>query len=428
MTRNTINVLLNDPDFVEIAYSIKARKEGSKSNLAKALCKYLDMLEECYGKVCTYKDLLKEAKKEQLEVPDIDDRKIGRYISRYPMYLADIGLAESTVELYYNNVVRFYKRKNVQLPYNGLEKCNVKKCNRFIPEKHDVQNGLKHGSIVAQAIILSQVSSGVGTSELLSLTREDFWKGYDKVTGVTTLNPTRGKTNEHYYTFLNPEASKAVIQMLKERTDDDPSLFGMKNEPAITAMYSRLDEMCGYPQIKGQYGHIRSHNIRKYFNDRMLNVGKAPIDFVDYLSGRKESKTHIAYRDRKPAILKEEYMGYMECLYVVTDVIKPDQETLENLQAENRELKEQMAAMRKSNEEQVAELKNSYDEKLSQMQMKAEEDSQKMEAKVTKLAAIVDEYIVHKIDGEEVYEPVYQAPPIGRPTTPPIKKVKSEDK
>lgn len=278
---NSIDILLNDPDFIELAYTIKARKEGSINNLAKALCKYLDMLEVKYGKVCTYKDLLKEAKKEQLEVPGIDDRTVGKYISYFPRYLANIGLAESTVELYYNNVVRFYKRKNVHLPYNGLEKCN-----KFIPEKPDIQNGLKHGSIVLQALILSQISSGMGTSEVLSLTRDDFWNGYDKVTGVTTLNPTRKKTNEYYYTFLNPEATAAVKQMLKERTDEDPKLFKFRSEAAITSLYGRLDEMCGYVQIKGQYGKIRSHNMRKYFNQVMRDAGM-PVDLVDYLSGRR---------------------------------------------------------------------------------------------------------------------------------------------
>ena len=46
----------------------------------------------------------------------------------------------------------------------------------------------------------------------------------------------------------------------------------------------------------------------------------------------------------------------MEALYVVTDVIKPDQETIENLQAENRELKEQMAAMQKKNQDALLEI------------------------------------------------------------------------
>jgi integrase len=425
---NTLEKLFEDPDFVSTCNSIKARKEGSQRNLAKALCKYLDMLETEYKKPCTYKDIIKVAKKEQLEIPDIDDRKIGTYLSEFPVYLTKQGLAQSTVELYYNNVVRYYKRKNIILPFNGLEKCNTKKTNKFIPKKPDVQNALKHASVLQQSIILSQISSGIGTAELLGLTIEDFWNGYDKVTGVTTLNPTRKKTNEHYYTFLNPEATAAVKLMLKEREDDDPSLFGLKNESAVTALYGRLDELCGYPQIPGQYGCIRSHNMRKYFNNTMRHDAKAPVDLVDYLSGRKETSTRERYHEWTPEMLKEEYMGYMEHLYVVTDVIKPDQETIDNLKAKNRELEEQVALMQKSNEEQVAELKKSYDEKLAQMQMKADEDSQKMEAKVTKLAAIVDEYIVHKIDGEEFYEPVYPAPPIGRPTSPPIKKVESENK
>jgi len=215
--------------------------------------------------------------------------------------------------------------------------------------------------------------------------------------------------------------------MLDERTDDDPSLFGLKNEAAVLSMYGRLDEMCGYPQIPGQYGHIRSHNMRKYFNQTMRESGM-PVDLVDYLSGRQETATRAAYHEWKPEKLKEEYMQYMEHLYVLTEVIKPDQETLDNLQAENRELKEKVAQIQKSNEEQVAELKKSYDEKLAQMQVQAEEDRQKMDDKVSKLASLVDEYIVHQIDGEEVYEPVYQAPPIGRPTSPPIKKVESENK
>ncbi|OPY24945.1 MAG: hypothetical protein A4E23_00186 [Methanomethylovorans sp. PtaU1.Bin073] len=355
-TQTTIEKLMTDTEFLDLCDTIKARSEGTQRNLAKSLCKYLEMIETKHGKVYTYKDLIAVAKKEQIEIPDIDNRSIGKYISKYPRYLAEQGLAEGTIVLYYNSLMRFYKRKNIILPYNGIDKANVKKSNKYIPKKEDIQNALKHGSILAQAIVLSQVSSGMGTAEILSLTRDDFWNGYDKVTGVTTLNPTRKKTNEHYYTFLNPEASKAVIQMLDEREDDDPSLFGLKNEAAILSMYGRLDEMCGYVQIKGQYGKIRSHNMRKYFNNTMRHDAKAPVDLVDYLSGRKETSTRAAYHEWKPEMLKEEYMGYMEHLYVVTDVIKPDQETLENLQAENRELKEQMAAMKKANQDAMFEI------------------------------------------------------------------------
>ena len=351
----TVEKLMNDTDFLDVCDTIKARSKGSQRNLAKSICWYLEMIETKYSKVYTYKDLIAVAKKEQIEIPDIDDRAIGKYISKFPRYLAEQGLAESTIELYYNSLMRFYKRKNIILPYNGINKANVKKTNKYIPKKEDIQNALKHGSILAQAIVLSQVSSGMGTSEILGLTRDDFWKGYDKVSGITTLNPTRKKTNNHYYTFLNPEASKAVILMLDERTDDDPSLFGLKNEAAVLSMYGRLDEMCGYPQIPGQYGHIRSHNMRKYFNQTMRESGM-PVDLVDYLSGRQETATRAAYHEWKPEKLKEEYMQYMEHLYVLTEVIKPDQETLENLQAENRELKEQMAAMQKRNQDALLEI------------------------------------------------------------------------
>lgn len=329
--------------------------EGTKRNLAKALTHYTDMLESEFGLAKKFEDLIEDADREQNEIHNLKKRSITEYVRKFPKYLEEIGMSEGTKELYANAVLQFYTREDIELPYTRIKKSNTLKSNHHIPEKEEIQNALKHASILAQAVILSQTSSGMGTAEILSLNREDFEKGFDKVTGITCFNPTRQKTNMHYWTFVTPEASRAIKLMLEERTDNDPSLFGLKNEAAILSMYRRLDEMCGNEQLRGQYRKIRSHNMRKCFNQTMREAGM-PVDLVDYLSGRKETSTRAAYHDWKPIQLRAEYEKYMKHLYIQIEVVEPDRETIENLQAENRELKEQMAAMQKKNQDALLEI------------------------------------------------------------------------
>lgn len=66
--------------------------------------------------------------------------------------------------------------------------------------------------------MLVGVSNGLSSNELQNLKYADFINGYDSKTQVTTFDLRRGKTGVDFYTFLNPEATKAVLDYLDFRT------------------------------------------------------------------------------------------------------------------------------------------------------------------------------------------------------------------
>lgn len=240
-------------------------------------------------------------------------------------------LATQTQAQIISSVVTFYKTNNIILPYVEPVKSKRLKENFYIPNREDVKRAILHTTPRNQAIILTQATSGMGMSEVLSLTVEQFEEGVDK-NDVVTWHITRAKTDYDYTTFSSPEATRAIRLHLE--THSGESLWGI-NQTGLLAMYKRLDERAGFETAKGNYGKIRSHNMRKYFNDVMRDAG-APVDFVDYLSGRKESETHATYHLQKPHLLKELYIKYLPALGIMEDVrVVSNEDVMKELQRQH---------------------------------------------------------------------------------------------
>lgn len=68
-----------------------------------------------------------------------------------------------------------------------------------------------------KAIVLVGTASGLAVNEITNLKIRDFKQGYDKETGITTLQLRREKTNYDFVTFLTPEASRTVLSYLEHR-------------------------------------------------------------------------------------------------------------------------------------------------------------------------------------------------------------------
>ena len=66
-------------------------------------------------------------------------------------------------------------------------------------------------------MVLTGVSSGLAVNEISNLTMKGFMDGYDKETEITTLHLIRDKVGYEFYTFLTPEASRAVWAYLEYR-------------------------------------------------------------------------------------------------------------------------------------------------------------------------------------------------------------------
>ncbi len=255
-------------------------------------------------------------------------------------------------------VCSFYRLYNIQLPVlpKGTTNARPELKRKKIPNKDDIRIILTVCDPLERALVLVGVSSGLSAVDISNLRVSDFVDGYDPQTGITTLHLVRKKKNYEFYTFLSPEASKAIQDYLNWRnrelnhksvvkekqlekqhvTTKEGYLFVTRTVPseyltakktknkedlrklskrAIISIYQRLNEEAQTSSESGEYNINRSHNMRRFFNTTLLNES-ASIFFVDFLLGHQLDATHEAYYRASPEKLKKEYAKYISYLTI----------------------------------------------------------------------------------------------------------------
>lgn len=331
----SLKEVMEDKVFLDTFSSNKESTVESKAAAMRSLCNMT-------GKSPT--ELKNEAVEDQFnpKMPLPSMRKVKDYLSELYSGLND--LAPST-KIHRIAVIRyFYELNEIQLPPKKRSSKTLSLQNpKAIPNAADIKRALTFTKNPRNhAIILCQASSGMGAGEILSITTEDFWKGQDKSSNITTLHPIRKKTQHRYITFISPEATDAVKLYLKNY--DGEMLFPLTVR-GLKTMYSRLDADAGFEKEMGEYGWIRSHNMRKFFNDQMRDAGM-PVDLVDYLSGRTESTTRTAYHTWKEYLLKEHYMKYVDSVSIMETVRNTTDSRVEALETRIKELEEMAEYMK----------------------------------------------------------------------------------
>lgn len=303
-------------------------------------------------------------------------RKINNYLIDFKAFLRTKDIAPKTISAYYGAVISFYKRSQVELPELPREgRVEPLKENRYFLKKDELIEVLSVCDVIERAIVLTGVSSGLSAEEVIELKIREFKEGYDPKTEITTLRLRRQKTNVDFITFLTPEASRAVWEYIKYRsrtvktshkmrieqlekqkvTTDDGYLFILsrippeyletKNEElrkfnihAMLNLYRKISVKAKKNTPEGCWNIIRSHNMRKFFNSTLKNVG-ADHDFVEFCMGHRLSDTKMAYYEGDPVKLREIYARYIPYLTIQKDLDITETPDFKRLTEENKDLK-----------------------------------------------------------------------------------------
>lgn len=314
------------------------------------------------------------------------ERRISSELREFREHLEDSGIAPMSVKSKLTGVRSFYKFYDIVLPSLPRSTVNARPLmeNRPIPEKEDIREVLSVADPIEKALVLTGVSSGLAVAEISNLRLETFFDGYDPETQITTLHLIREKVNYEFYTFLSPEATKAVLeyieyrnrpsdsgdrvrqnQLEKQRVRRDrkgnpvgylfvrraivPEYLETGNEElrklstkSIQKVYRELNEKARKTSPYGKRNLVRSHNIRKYFNSTMLANG-ASIFFTDFLMGHQIDSTRDAYyrADRKK--LREEYKKYILFLNIQKDLDISESPEYQQIKKENAILQAETA-------------------------------------------------------------------------------------
>jgi Site-specific recombinase XerD len=283
-------------------------------------------------------------------------RNIKKYLIGFKKHMIDKGLSPMTQKAYMAGVKAFYTFYDIELPKIKIDNVRPLRENKGIPTKEDIQEALKVCDPLETAVLLVGATSGLSANEISNLRIDDFKKGYDPTTGITTLDLRRQKVELDFITFLTPEASKSVNdyliyrartiktseakrirQLEKQRVTSDTGYLFIQRSicddylidhdeeyrkiaiPAFMEMYRTISEKAQKNTPKGNWNLIRSHNLRRWFNTTLLNAGMG-FFYVEEMMGHTLPTTQENYYVRNPDKLKEIYKKYIPYLTIQKDL------------------------------------------------------------------------------------------------------------
>jgi integrase len=235
----------------------------------------------CQFTVQTPTQLIEEAKKDQIQINWIKERRLTRHLTGFKQYLQKNGKSYNTIKTYMATIKGFYHEFDIETPRIKIKDHAQKEriTTKDIVGKEHIKNALKHANIKYRALILLMSSSGMGSAEIRHLTWEHFLyaisehfkpvgkerfdipfmieKLRKKRNLILTWNIRRYKTGHPYTTFTTPEANMAFLDYLEDRHRenktirkiDDP-LFLSGNtrikRDAILKYFAYLNDTCKY--------------------------------------------------------------------------------------------------------------------------------------------------------------------------------------
>jgi integrase len=350
------------------------RTRRAKPNTVHAYLVSMQQYTDFHGLSPT--ELIGEAEEEQSTTYlPLYRRAINNRLLDFRDNLERAGVSHSTVLSRLKAIRSFYKFFGIQLPDTPRSDREIKPVNNLelIPDKEMIREVLKIADPMETAIILVGASSGLSAADICDLKIQDFKRGYDTATGITTLRLYRVKTRFKFITFLTPEASKAVLdyleyrgrevgnnaarttQVAKQRVINDSGyLFIQRNvkkaftksqderlrklrETNIIELYERLTIDSRLSEKQGNYNIFRSHNLRKFFNNVLIKQG-VDLETKEYLMGHKVNSSMSHYNIHDVDVLRDKYLSVVPYLTIEKDVDVSESQEYLKIKMENEQL------------------------------------------------------------------------------------------
>ncbi|MEN6593263.1 MAG: tyrosine-type recombinase/integrase [Methanobacterium sp.] len=295
-------------------------------------------------------DFIEEADIEQNKNIKLKKRKVKRDLIDYIQFLKEENKAPKTINSYMACVKALYYDNDIVLPPRlptGVGKDTlIKRGHDELPTLDDIRAICNIAPPRDKAIILLQLSSGLGASEVRHLIYEDFIKALklpvNKSVNVDRdierlqdredeeligcWNIFRYKTGWLFYTFNSPESTKAIIDYLEWRFRNNKPIESYKDslyvsnfnqqleDSTLSLIYERLNDKAGYgKRVTNQFRFITSHQVREIFSSSLYRC-KVDKTRIDYFLGHKINNQDSAYFRVNPEDLKKEYMKVLPAI------------------------------------------------------------------------------------------------------------------
>lgn len=381
----------------------ECRAERTKYGYAavmKGYCAFRDM---------TPTELLREAEAD-VKKP-FEEKTLKHELIKYRTYLREKQINEITIKSYMAAIMSFFRFFGVSLPEirnGGAKSANQK--NEY--DRKKLRELLSVCNVRERAIFLTMFQSGLAGREISNLRIKDLSEIEED---ITVLKLQRQKSKTFFTTFIGRDGTQALNDYLKVRNegnlmpgrpdisrlakvesledyvfvtwDSTKHVWGKITTAHISRyMFSACQKLGWEIKTEGikKYNPNRPHALRASFASILVNEGRIPKFFVDFMLGHALDGTDKAYFNAKKSELFKFYKE-AEYLLSVSDLDKiPDskyEELMIELHARSgkiHELEGKMAAMeakeaaKKPYENIVSEL-TSDPQALSRLKKKLEE-------------------------------------------------------
>ena len=318
-------------------------------------------------------DLLEEADHEEEKGIRWKRRTLKRRLISYMNYCKSQMLL-SSAKTYVNQVCGLYRHHEIEI--GKLPRWNTS--NARMPEpitskdmltKPLIREALKVANPLMSAIILTEASSGMTRSDVLSLTvghfidatymyhhENDIEKAISKILEepidiIATYRLRRLKTNKYFITFTSPEAVVETCKYLQIRNKrnrkyhrpliqkTDP-LFKIHQKTYIDK-FGEINKALDRDKA-GTYNQIRGHMLRKFHATQLEKHGMSRA-MINVVQGKSNNAVDDVYFIEDENTLRNEYLRAMDGVLIYTDVkeITMYSPEYQKMEAENQQYREQ---------------------------------------------------------------------------------------
>ncbi|MDP3623816.1 MAG: site-specific integrase [Methanobacteriaceae archaeon] len=284
--------------------------------------------------------LIKEAEDEEDAGIRMRRRSIREHLLGFQEYLISKDYSPNYIKRTVVGIKTFYREFEIEIPQTRT-KVKEDKIDQIedIPSLDHIKKAVDIANIKYKTIILLMASSGLGSSEVRSITLKDFalaTQDYHDIdlneefnltelikqlkkhrSIIPTWHIERIKTGNKYYTFSSPESTEAIINYLTMERNQQllvptnlhdylfPGKKGKYDKQNFPQKFSEINDKYGWGW-KGRRRFFHPHSLRMFFATT-LEASRMPHLIIRWMLGHRIDNTTSAYFKPNPEHLKQEY-------------------------------------------------------------------------------------------------------------------------
>jgi integrase len=317
-------------------------------------------------------ELIEQAEDDEDNRVRLRKRRIKKHMENHLTYMAEHDFSPIYKQTSITCIRTFYHHFDIQLPKLNKNKEEKERLTTDdIPNREEIRRAMAEANTKFKAIILLQISSGMGLSEVTSLKIKDLLQGckldptdidqlaeIDRENTIIEWTVIRKKTGHQYWTFSTPETTGRIMDYLDQHPPGsvDEHIFrahrGLYAGNEIKAIsvpqyFIDVNDKCGFGRV-GRLRKFRSHALRKYFANT-LESHNCPHLAIRMMMGHKvgDNVTEAYFLPDHKRLLTE-YRKVMEFLTIyenlkvfdnTEDIVREQDKTIEMLREDLELLK-----------------------------------------------------------------------------------------